>query len=207
MKKLIAICAVVLAAGAFADDSYLYWMLGDTLSWETGVSEPSYNAARVGVLSTDGTTTYLSLYDINANYVGDSTTKAYAFTSDAGTGTLAAQVASTYQATGYSFFIELLNDGTAVGRSSDSSMLQWNALSAYTGTTLGGISGLAMPGTAERSRRRRFPSRRAACWCFSVSRYRPPPQAHGVAQREERSEREPSEQSGGFVFPRFRFVV
>ena len=140
MKKLIVICAVALAAGAFADDSYLYWMLGDTLSWETGVSEPSYDAARVGVLSTDGTTTYLSLYDINANSVGDSTTKAYVFTSDAGTGTLAAQVASTYQTTGYSFFIELLNDGTTVGRSSDSSMLQWSALSAYTGTTLGGMS-------------------------------------------------------------------
>lgn len=139
MKKLIAICVAALTTGAFADDSYLYWMIDDSITWEEGTTTtPSYDAARIGVTGSDGTI-YLSLYNENGNGVGGTGTTislgetAFPMYAYAG-------IASTYQTTGYSFFIELLNDGKAVGRSNSSSSLDWSALASYTTSTLGNTS-------------------------------------------------------------------
>lgn len=142
MKKLIAICAAALVTSAFAADSYLYWMIGESgVTWESGSATPEYTAARIGVTDSNGVNTYLSLYKATGGAsIEDSSTKAYAFDSSFGSGTLAAAVSSTYQAEGYSFFIELLNDGKAVGRSNSSSTLNWDGLSSYISSTLGGTT-------------------------------------------------------------------
>lgn len=135
MKKLIAICAAALVTCAFAEDSYLYWMVDETVSWEESVSSaPTYTAARLGAINdTTGVTTYLSLYNVNADSKGTS----YTFDADYGTGTLAALVGDTYQS-GYKFYVELLNDNVFAGRSS--SALDWNGLSSYVSSTLGSTS-------------------------------------------------------------------
>ena len=137
MKKLIAICAVALSVGAFATDSYLYWMIDDSITWAEGTATPTptYTAARVGVTSSEGTTTYLSLYNENGVSVGgsgsislgDTTFPMYAY----------ASVGETYQTASYSFFIELLNDTSVVGTSSS---LAGTALTSYLTSSLGGTS-------------------------------------------------------------------
>ena len=113
MKKLIALCAVALSMGAFAD-SYLYWMVSDSLTWDS-TPAPSYDTARVGVLDNTGkSVAYLNIYNWGET-----------------TGAGSAQIVSgldnafyanlgSYAASGYSYYIELLNDSTVVGRSTDS---------------------------------------------------------------------------------------
>ena len=111
MKKLIAICAVALSMGSFAD-SYLYWMVSDSTSWDVSPA-PTYNAARIAYANGDGSSTgYLTLYSINAESIGTS----IGFDAEDGTGSLYAGLVTYTE--GYSYYIELLNDSTVVGKSS-----------------------------------------------------------------------------------------
>ena len=137
MKKLIAICAIALSVGAFATDSYLYWMVDENVTWAEGTatSTPTYNAARVGYAAADGsgTTTYLSLYSAGGTALESG--KTTALDSDVGLAALyAGAIADTYKTASYSFFIELLNDSTVVGTSEK---LAGNALSSYLTSSMG----------------------------------------------------------------------
>lgn len=117
MKKLIALCAVALSMGAFAD-SYLYWMLDESseLTWKESPA-PSYNAVKIGVVNneTGKNAGYLNIYAWGGTQMD--TEYAVAAGSD-GTSSLYANL-GTYASSGYSYYIELLNDGNFVGRSSD----------------------------------------------------------------------------------------
>ena len=139
MKKLIAIAATALTMGAFAD-SYLYWMLNTGLSWSgENSSSVSYNTVKIGVMNntTGENVGYLNLYSEAANSLGTSIsgvssefqTSAYALIGD--------------KTTGYSYYIELLNDTVFVGRSSD--VLNYAAIAEYSTSSLNGV---AMPGKA-----------------------------------------------------------
>ena len=116
MKKLIAICAVALSMGAFAD-SYLYWMLNESanITWTTGTA-PEYNTVKIGYSNTDGSSTgYLNIYAWGGTEHGNS----LKLDSPAdGTTGLYANIASYTD--GYSYYIELLNDTAVVGRSTES---------------------------------------------------------------------------------------
>lgn len=113
MKKLIALCAVALSMGAFADDAYLYWMVSDSATWDVNPA-PSYDTARVGVVDgTGATVAYLNIYNWGET-----------------TGAGSAQILSgldnefyanlgSYANSSYSYYIELLNDPTVVGKSAE----------------------------------------------------------------------------------------
>ena len=141
MKKLITICAVALSMGAFAVDSYLYWMLDESseLSWTgtdktTSISAPTYNKVALAVV-TDATgqkvDSYLSLYSIN----GTAQTAPVSITPADGASLFANL--GNYATSGYSYYIELLNDSTVVGRSADT--LSYSA-AAYIQSAIGGTS-------------------------------------------------------------------
>lgn len=65
MKKLILLAALLDAVATFAEDSYLYWMVGE--------GAPS-NYAYAKVRDTTGEDNYLTIYDEYMNEVGDSVT-------------------------------------------------------------------------------------------------------------------------------------
>ena len=128
MKKLITICAVALSMGAFAD-SYLYWMLNESanITWTTGTG-PTYNTVKIGYSNADGTSTgYLNIYGFGGTEYGNS----LKLSSPAdGTTGLYANIAS--YTTGYSYYIELLNDSTVVGHSAESFAYSVNAAQIVT---------------------------------------------------------------------------
>ena len=142
MKKLITICAVALSMGAFAADSYLYWMLDESseLSWTgtdktTSITAPTYNKVALAVV-TDATgqkvDSYLSLYSVN----GTAQTAPVAITPADGASLFANL--GNYATSGYSYYIELLNDSTVVGRSANT--LSYSAAAAYIQSAIGGTS-------------------------------------------------------------------
>ena len=141
MKKLIAICAVALSMGAFAD-SYLYWMLDESseLSWTgsdktTTISAPTYNQVAFAVVDSSGnkvSDSYLSLYNLN----GTAQTSPASVTAASGAALFANL--GNYASSSYSYYIELLNDSSVVGRSSES--LSYSAASKYIQSAIGGTS-------------------------------------------------------------------
>ena len=112
MKKYIALVAAVVSFGAFAD-SYLYWLVSDSITRD-GSEFTGYDTARVGVMDASGKLAgYLTIYGENAtpNY-GDSI------------GMTPGNNSPFYASLGsfgesYSFYIELFNDSTSVGRSDE----------------------------------------------------------------------------------------
>ena len=144
MKKLIAICAVALSMGAFAD-SYLYWMLGADSSMEWTLSDgettaPTYTSAKIGVMdnATGVSMGYLNLYDMSgASITGNSLGTLTYEGANLGTSTAFADL-GTYGTSAYSYYIELWNESKAVGRSGFLS--HDDALASYVTTSLGGTS-------------------------------------------------------------------
>jgi hypothetical protein len=134
MKKLIAILAVALTTGAFASDSYLYWMLGSSVSMtdakasQTTANYTSYAYARVGMVDSSGANQgYLSLYGNNGT--GSDGITLLSRNADANV-TSYAKLSANAATSGYSYYIELLNDqGAFVGRSSET--LDYAGLSSY----------------------------------------------------------------------------
>lgn len=124
MKKLIAIAAMALTTGAFAADSYLYWMLDSELSWANNESPSTYNTVKIGVMDngTGKNAGYLNLY------AGDNTSLGTSI-SGVSAGFETSAYAKFGTTTGYSYYIELLNDSDIVGRSSD--VLSYSALNDY----------------------------------------------------------------------------
>lgn len=110
MKKYIALIAAVVSFGAFAD-SYLYWLVGDSITRD-GSEFTGYDTAKVGVMDASGKCAgYLTIYGENAtqNYgekIGMTPGDNSPFYANLGT-----------WGSGYSFYIELFNDTTSVGRS------------------------------------------------------------------------------------------
>lgn len=126
MKTFIALVALTFAFGVQAD-SYLYWMVGDSVTLKDGASSSAcsdFKSAAVGVLdnATGKNVGYLTLYGMNGESSGGAT--------GAGKGVpYLAGIGSGYE-TGYKFYIELYNDeGKWVGRSEE--MLDYNAASKF----------------------------------------------------------------------------
>lgn len=113
MKKYIALVAAVVSFGAFAD-SYLYWLVGDSITMNGKADFKDYDTAKVGVIDSSGNFGgYLNIYGENAtpNYgtkIGMTPGDNSPFYANLGT-----------WGSGYSFYIELFNDTTSVGRSEE----------------------------------------------------------------------------------------
>ena len=138
MKKLIAACLLALSAQiSIAADSYLYWQYpgmltgGGDVTWVDG-SSPAYAKARVGVMSdaTGKNVAYLNLYNVNETSEGSTVDLTLA--KDLGV-TLSAALGDYYKS-GYSYYIELLNDDVFVGRSEDT--LSYAAAAAYVNSSI-----------------------------------------------------------------------
>jgi len=113
MKRLLSALAIIWAATAVAEDSWLYWMLGDTGSH-------TYDAVKVKGLTTEGDYAGASLLNVyydsdtqlsTGNYVAGSDLAAM---KSFGVG-LYAQLATASEYS--SFVIELWNDGKFVAQS------------------------------------------------------------------------------------------
>lgn len=123
MKKLIALVALATAFGVRAD-SYLYWMVGNSVSMKSGETTESfsgYSYAAVGVMDSSGKNAgYLNLFGADGKsldaQVGSKGSSFYANLAN--------------YTTGYSFYIELFNDsGAFAGRSEQ--MLSYSEALAY----------------------------------------------------------------------------
>lgn len=136
MKKCIALVVATLSFGAVAD-SYLYWLVGDSISLDGQENFTGYSTAKVGVLDSSGVSQgYLNLYGDNGVSLdgpsvgmtpGDNSPY-YANLATAGAG--------------YQFYIELFNDlSESVGRSSE--ILAYADALAY--ATTFGLSTPAVP--------------------------------------------------------------
>ena len=111
MKKLIALIALASAFGVRAD-SYLYWMVGDSVSRD-GEAFSGYSYAKVGVWNEESGKRegYLSLFGEDQSSLGGSSgLKGASFYANL----------ANYGKDGYSFYIELFNDqNVSAGRSED----------------------------------------------------------------------------------------
>ena len=128
MKKLIALCAVALSLGAFAD-SYLYWMVDTPVTWASGIdsSKLTYDTVRIGVIraSDQWQKGYLTMYDSD----GTSFNTTYATLAGEGETTEGYAALGDFGSDTYSYYIELLNDSTFVGRSTE--YLSYSAAQSY----------------------------------------------------------------------------
>lgn len=112
MKKLIALIALASAFGVRAD-SYLYWMVGNSVSMDGKAGFSDYSYAKVGVWNKESGKHegYLSLFGEDQSSLGG-------FSGEKGS-SFYANLAN-YGKDGYSFYIELFNDqNVSTGRSED----------------------------------------------------------------------------------------
>ena len=110
MKKLaFALLAVLGAFALRAEDSYLYWMIGDDAAKGMGVESLDGYRAKLWSSAADG---YLNLYPAS----GGSEAVISVGASSAQLAVVLADLGST---AGGSFFVELWNDGGLQGRSSE----------------------------------------------------------------------------------------
>lgn len=113
MRKVILAMAVTGALAGYAEDSYLYWMIGD----DGTDAAIEYNAVQVRAFETaatgDSSGSYLNLYYGNGAAVGDTLISKADATS--GLALYAALAASSGPA--FSYVVELFNDDVKVGQS------------------------------------------------------------------------------------------
>ena len=118
MKKVLLILSMFWVASAIAEDSWLYWMVGDTGSYVLGK-----DYTRVRVHDVTGDSGYLTLYYDSANpvpggtYVDNASGDITAMSYGAGLYALLASDPSSS-----SFVIELWNDTSFVAQSSELSL-------------------------------------------------------------------------------------
>ena len=112
MKKFRSALLVSGALMASADDSYLYWMIGDTSPY----AADSYNTVRVAAEDSLGNVSYLTLYGPGGDSLGETTVSSAEINALKSDGQ--ALYAKLISGTSYSsFFIELLNDNKLVAQS------------------------------------------------------------------------------------------
>lgn len=135
MKKILALAVAALSFGAMAEDSYLYWMVGDSLTWKEGTAQ-DYSQMAVGVIDASGKNVgHLNCFAYGGSGFGGDLV-------DKGSGAWYANLGG-YASGSYSFYIKLFNDNMDfVGRSQD--ILSYNSALAYT-TTFGTSQPLATP--------------------------------------------------------------
>lgn len=134
MKKILALAVAALSFGAMAEDSYLYWMVGDSLTWKEGTAQ-DYSQMAVGVIDASGKNVgYLNCFAYGGSGFGGNLV-------DKGSGAWYANLGG-YASGSYSFYFELFNDNMDfVGRSDT---LNYNSALAYV-TTFGTSQPLANP--------------------------------------------------------------
>lgn len=122
MKKILAVAVVSLAFGAMADDSYLFWMVDDNLTWKESGSH-DYTQMAVGVIDASGKNVgYLNCFTYGGSGAGGDLI-------EKGSGTWYANMGE-YASKSYSFYIELFNDNMDfIGRSD--TILNYDAAKAY----------------------------------------------------------------------------
>ena len=123
MKKLILIVCAVAAFASLAD-SYLYWMVDDTITMEGQSGSYSYDTLTAKVVAYDnntGKSAYLDLYGqaIDGDLMKVSDGGGKQVTINGMNSPFYAGLGS-YAAANWSYFIELYNDSIRVGRSVDS---------------------------------------------------------------------------------------
>jgi hypothetical protein len=121
MKKVVSVLAILWVAVAAAEDSWLYWMVGDTGDYTLGAS---YNTVRVRGYDENGVGEYLSLYYDSSTVVPEAYSGAdhKALNNDnydisamsSGVGLYAYLASSSAYS---SFVIELFNDSSFVAAS------------------------------------------------------------------------------------------
>ena len=143
MKKLIACAVLIGATCAFAEDSYLFWMIDPKATiTEGGLPEKSVGV-RISAFApnTDwayGGGTYLMLNEYSGGTVGDriAGSDKQPVSVDYGSPLFAA--VSDYQGLDWTYYVELYNDGRIFARS--------DAL-PYSAESIVALAGMGRPGT------------------------------------------------------------
>ena len=133
MKKTLSVLLVFGALTAAAEDSYLYWMIGDTDPY----SSSDYNTVRVKATDAGGNVSYLNLYGPGGDSLNTTTISSTDINNVKNNGgALYALLASgtTYS----SFVVELLNDSSFVAQSD--TLLYSEALAGYYIESANGMS-------------------------------------------------------------------
>ena len=123
MKKILPILLVFGALTAAAEDSYLYWMIGDTTPYST-TSSPQYDTVKVRADSG----TYLNIGMPGSDFVWDKDsgiTAGNVETVKAANGALFAYLGADLRYS--SFVVELWNDGNFVAQSREITMSEATA--------------------------------------------------------------------------------
>ena len=152
MKKLIILAALMGALQASADDSYIFWMIGSNPTMD-GVATPATwdkvtakVSAFENIASGDdwvyGGGTYLNLYTVASGSVGSrpvegSKTVGVGGINPAGISRQYAASIGTTMGGGWSYFVELYNDGVIFARSDSLS---------YSQEYVAGLNGLSTAG-------------------------------------------------------------
>lgn len=147
MKKLIMMALLACAGAAQADDSYIFWMVGSGPTM-TGIETPASGwgtvTAKVSAFQGSGDNwvydggEYLNLWTVAGGNVGSEIGKT-ASGIDLSTGGISSQYAASLGTAtgGWSYFVELYNDGVIFARS--------DALS-YSEDYVAGLAGMSRPG-------------------------------------------------------------
>jgi len=119
MKKIAMIVASALAFGAFADDSYLYWLVGDEIEMDGKTYSYDTLTARVVAYDGDNTIEVMNLYGVSTSGGLVPVTAGTSITVENGDNSpYYAGITSGIQSSNWSYFIELYNDSNVfVGRS------------------------------------------------------------------------------------------
>lgn len=99
-------CLVLMGRTAVGEDLYMYWMVGESAAADLGVDSLEGYTARIA--ETDGN--YLNLYAAKNDFLGTGT--------DAADAQLMGVFAQLGESPSTSFFVEIWNDTTLIGRSS-----------------------------------------------------------------------------------------
>ena len=143
MKKVtLALVCSALCAAAFADDSYLFWMM-DTAS----AGEFTYDSVKVSAAPVSSGDGYLTLYYGNGNPVGvgDAAYSVTAEKANSGLGFYAGLAASAGDS--FSYIVELWSESTLVARS-DSITYSEAVVQSIVSSTQAGVVGGATPWVA-----------------------------------------------------------
>lgn len=110
-KTLMMLSVLAMAFGAFAEDSYLFWMVGDTSKPDSTTEKWDYSYAKVAYIDSSDNKGYLNLYyGDGAEMSGGATYSVVQAYQDTGMGFYAKFAENvTYS----SFIVELFNDSNA----------------------------------------------------------------------------------------------
>ena len=144
MKKLIACAVLIGATCAFAEDSYLFWMIDPNATFTGGALPEKPVGVRISAFSSEssewvygGGENYLTIFNYSSGTIGTEIGKTADNVSYGSP--LFAKIPGVNQGEGWTYYVELYNDSSIFARS--------EMPLAYSAESVAALSGMSRPGT------------------------------------------------------------